>query len=545
MAALDWSRLYASRCGLHILQRRLVRRAILLVIFLFVLVALLEYPTLLLGSTAPNYWSFIHADRPYSPESIDSGERKFVILLPADFSSPDLCKVVSSAIALGYPAPVIVNWRKDFHTDAQGIGPSQLGKISGTLNYLEWATSTNAPEPERLAGDDLVMMLDAHDVWLQLPPSVLLDRFFKSNAQANRRIFQEHGDVSQDLMEQKVIVSAQKGCMAPRDDVSNLHCNSVPESTLPANVYGFLTDSPLSRILRWKYTRPRYINSGSFIGPASDLKKYFQRVKQRMGEDIAALKPHQELGGDQGIFAEIFGEQETWRRKAQEEYSRNGRTLGEAEVRLRDEFEYHVGLDYAQELFYPTCYSERDGYFVSLNKAQELDTESGRLGVSPPRIEGVPRDIEKAKKPLATLGQGDRSSLGWGDIPLYVDFWTTAVPVAIHHNAWRDGLKARRKTWWDKTWYFPHLRELLASALESIGTAPLATLEARNGTLDVWPYTVGKRDAAAMLFVRASPDGEWGLEAASWNMVCKSSNATEEEISPWYDEVFRDGKGAF
>lgn len=116
----------------------------------------------------------IQADTTLNAEKISAGERKFVIVLPVDDSSPDLCKVVSSAVALGYPVPVIVNWKKDFDTDADGIRPSQLGKITGTLNYLQWVTSDNATEDDKLGEDDLVLMLDAHDIWLQLPPSVPL-----------------------------------------------------------------------------------------------------------------------------------------------------------------------------------------------------------------------------------------------------------------------------------------------------------------------------------------------------------------------------------
>ncbi|UZP41660.1 hypothetical protein NXS19_009476 [Fusarium pseudograminearum] len=154
-------------------------------------------------------------DTRITPANISSGDRKFVIILPVDNSSPDLCKVVSSAVALGYPAPVIVNWKNDFHTDADGIGPSQLGKITGTLNYLQWATGDEASEDEKLGEDDLVLMLDAHDIWLQLPPSVMLNRYYSANERANKRIAQDYGFFDKDLMQQTIIAAAQKGCIAP------------------------------------------------------------------------------------------------------------------------------------------------------------------------------------------------------------------------------------------------------------------------------------------------------------------------------------------
>ncbi|KAH7124231.1 hypothetical protein EDB81DRAFT_847076 [Dactylonectria macrodidyma] len=472
----------------------------------------------------------VQADPTLNAEKVSAGERKFVIILPVDDSSPDLCKVVSSAVALGYPAPVIVNWKKDFDTDADGIGPSQLGKITGTLNYLQWVTSDNATEDDKLGEDDLVLMLDAHDIWLQLPPSVLLRRYFKINERANERLAEEHGFFDEGVMQQTIIVSAQKGCVAPRDSISDLHCKDVPESTLPTNVFGLFTDCKISK---WKYMRPRFVNSGSFIGPAGDMRRYFQRVKDRMDQDLLEIGSNGELGGDQGIFAEVFGEQEVWRRQVREQVFAEDNAGKEAAISVRDEFEYHVGLDYMQELFYPTCYSERGGYFVPLDDAQAVEKESSRLGVSPPRIRGVPGDIREVKGPLANLIDGPGKDRSWGDVPLYVDFWTTSIPVAIHHNAWRDGLKSRRTTWWDKTWYFPYIRDLLEAHLQPNETAPL-----------VWPYSSKGEPRASLLFWKNKESKDWELRATDFNTICKSNNETVEAESHWYDEVFRDGKGS-
>ncbi|KAF4963622.1 hypothetical protein FSARC_8407 [Fusarium sarcochroum] len=475
-----------------------------------------------------------------TPENISSGERKFVIVLPVDDSSPDLCKVISSAVALGYPAPVIVNWQKDFHTDADGIGPSQLGKISGTLNYLEWATGDEVSEDEKLGEDDLVLMLDAHDIWLQLPPSVLLHRYYSSNEQANRRIAQEYGFFDKDLMQQTIIAAAQKGCIAPRDKISNLYCNDVPDSTLPDNVFGFFTDYSLGR---YKYVRPKYVNSGSFMGPAGDMRRYFQRVKDRMDQDLLEVKSQDDLAGDQGVFAEVFGEQELWRQHIKEEDFAGDNPGKEAALSARNEFEYHVGLDYSQELFYPTCYSDFGGYFVSLDDPTTITKESSKAGVAPPRVGGVPKDISLADGPFAQLEDGSEESSSWGDVSLYVDFWTTAVPVAIHHNAWRDGLKSRRTTWWDKTWYFPQLRNLLEAHLSANTTTPLASIGADSGKLEVWSYGAKDRGSASLLFGKNKDTKDWELRPTDWDTVCKSSNEADEQESHWYDEVFRDGKG--
>ncbi|KAF5673851.1 hypothetical protein FHETE_3238 [Fusarium heterosporum] len=479
-------------------------------------------------------------DHKVSPASLSPGERKFVIVLPVDDSSPDLCKVVSSAVALGYPAPVIVNWKKEFHTDADGIGPSQLGKITGTLNYLQWATGNEVSEDEKLGEDDLVLMLDAHDIWLQLPPSVMMHRYYSSNERANRRIAKEYGFFDRDTMQQTIVVAAQKGCIAPRDKISNLYCHDVPDSTLPEDVFGFFTDYTVSK---YKYMRPKYVNSGSFMGPAGDMRRYFQRVKDRMDQDLLEVRSSEDLAGDQGIFAEIFGEQELWRRQVKQEDFAGDNPGKQAALSARDEFEYHVGLDYTQELFYPTCYSDYGGSFVALDDPTSIAKQSSEAGVSPPRIDSVPGDIAVAEAPFAQLNDGSEQTSSWGGVALYVDFWTTSIPVAIHHNAWKNGLKSRRTTWWDKTWYFPQLRNLLEAQMTSNNTTPLASIAANDGNLEVWSYGAKTRGSASLLFGKDKNTKAWQLRATDWDTICKSSNEADEEKTRWYDEVFRDGKG--
>lgn len=474
-------------------------------------------------------------------ESIAPGERKLVIILPVDTPSPDLCKVISSAVALGYPAPVLVNWKRDFNTGEEGVGPSHLGKVTGTLDFLEWATGSDVDDIDRLSDEDIVVMLDAHDVWLQLPPQVLMHRYFRSIQQANRHLEREYGFFNGSWMQQTIMTSAQKGCFAPRDPLSDLHCNMLPESTLSPDVYGFWTDTTL---WGWNYLRPRYVNSGSFMGPAADIKRYFSRVRDKMNKRMVVLANDQELGGDQGLFSETFAEQEIWRSRLRNDYASGYSQAIEKTIQLRDTFEYHVSLDYTQELFYPTCYSETDGYFVALGDQDAVVRESARLGVSPPRVPGIPSDVEEVDTPLAALEGVPDDKRGWGAMSLYTDFWTTAVPVAVHHNAWKNGLKSRRVTWWDKTWFFPYLRQLIAAHSDPTQeTGPIATIPADNGALDIVPFDNKRTQRTALLFGKKSRDGGWRLREAEWEAVCKNEDAAAETERHWFDEVLRDGKG--
>lgn len=474
---------------------------------------------------------------PASSTSMTTADRKLILVLPAHESSPELCKVVASAVALGYPAPVIINWQEDPSAEGQ----SHLKKVSGMVDFLQWTMGSNVDEAERLGDQDLVLMMDAHDVWLQLPPDVLLRRYLEINEQANADIKAEHGLVDNNMMQQTILVSAQKGCIAPRNIMSDLNCQSVPESTLPDDVYGFFTDSRFSRI---EYQRPRYLNSGSFLGPAGDMLRYFKRVEERMNQHLAAVDSWRDLDGDQGLFAEIFGEQEVWRRKVARQGLVSMEITEEVALLAWSHYEYHIGLDYAQQFSYPTCHSERGGAFVSLDDEELIVAESLRAGVDPVRVNGLPEDIAQANAPFADLASSESQELGWGQVPLFADFWTTTVPVAIHHNAYKKGLKGRMKTWWDRTWFFPHLRELIASRTRAGPEQPLLSMAQRHGIWHVEAYKSTTSLAPSWIFGTNGETGKWALRGADWGHICPSKNATAETELPWYDEVFRDGRGA-
>jgi len=436
-----------------------------------------------------------------------------------------------------------VNWKGENAVQAGDEARSHLTKISGVLEYLQWAMDSNTAKDAKLKEDDLVLMLDAHDIWMQLPPSVLIKRYFAANAQADHRLALESGSAfDASFPRQTILASSQKRCYAPRNSLSDLHCHELPTSPFPDNIFGFFTDSILSK---YEYARPRYLNSGSFMGPAGDMRRYFQRVSDRMNEHLAKNPSPDELSGDQGIFAEIFGEQEVARHRAVANYAAdNLRPRQDA-----DDSEFHLGLDYTQELFYPTCYSENSASFVQLSDSESIARDSAQAGVVPPRIQSLPGDISLAPNPFAMLEDSPARHQNWASVPLFGDFFTTSIPVAIHHNAWRNGLKDRQRTWWDRTWYYPFLREMLdlrmlANASSSIKPIARIGQVENNHTLNVWPYQTEDSSRAALLF-GASKDGSLRLQGADWTSVCQSRQSEdEEEQQPWYDEVFRDGKGS-
>lgn len=129
------------------------------------------------------------------------------LLIPASNPDPNLCKAIVSANVLGYPNPAIINWQQKFDDPALVDGGSHLAKINGTAQYLYGFDESH--------DDDLVLMMDGYDAWIQLRPQTLVDRFFEINRRANERIASSMGGAEragQLNVSQTIVFGAQKRC---------------------------------------------------------------------------------------------------------------------------------------------------------------------------------------------------------------------------------------------------------------------------------------------------------------------------------------------
>ena len=274
------------------------------------------------------------------------------------------------------------------------------------------------------------------------------------------------------------------------------------------------------------------------------MLRYFKRVEERTNQHLAVVESWRDLDGDQGLFAEIFGEQEVWRQKVAGQGLISTEITEEVALLAWEHYEYHVGLDYEQRFSYPTCHSESGGAFVSFDNADFIATESLRTGVEPVRIDGLPENILQADSPFADAGIDEIRVIGWGEVPLFADFWTTAVPVAVHHNAYKNGLKDRIHTRWDRTWFFPHLRELVGSRTSASSCRAFLSISQKHNDWNVTAYRSARSLAPTWIFDTSNETGIWELRSGDWGTICPSRNPTTERELPWYDEVFRDPKGA-
>lgn len=456
-------------------------------------------------------------------------DRRFALVIPATSASPDLCKTIMTALALGYPSPVIINWNTDYHAITKWSGGRNLPKIPGFVKYLDAVLRHDADPTEKLRDDDLVLMVDAYDVWFQLPAEILLRRYHDINKEANLRLRRQWPGKNPMLMHQTIIAASGKNCHPQPESGSNLHCDRIPDSPLRADLYGAETEKNETK---HRDHRPKYINGGVYIGPAGDMRRLFRRALEKMESGIGQGV---HLFSEQGIPGEVLGEQEIWR-----QWRRDADVPNDSAMALMNrDFEYHFGLDYNQTLSIQTFWTNTDnglfdGAFVTLDNQTAIKNHSESLGISPVRLKGVPDDIKKAQNPLdGVIGEPN-----WGNMSLYADFFTEAVPAILHHN----GFKERRTAWWDKPWFHQRLRQLLRIRLTPIDPAtPLATVEVSGGSVKYFAPLSESSDRKPR---RMADTASKRFPKMEFQEVCHYPKEVPNGPGMhWWDEVFRDGKG--
>ncbi|KAK5948925.1 hypothetical protein OHC33_010011 [Knufia fluminis] len=439
------------------------------------------------------------------------------VLLPATQGDVDLCKTLLTAKILGYPTPGLIAWDEEYNHPNQMAGGSHLAKVFRTLDYLE------SLQPAQ--DSDLVMMMDAYDIWFQLPPEVLIHRFHTINQAANARIQQQLGPATMDHgIEQKLIFGAGKRC-AP-NQLHSVACYPIPKSPLPDDLYGGNTDTVIGRN---KYTshRQRYLNSGYLMGTVGDVRTLLRAA----AEEIKNTPDHVELdngsggsdflyhGSDQSIFNTLFGRQEYLRAYLAQENSHEGQSSlgspGGSRLSARDairrstfgaqgrqsskrttsktslegieimdplnptftheiieaatdaemqQWELGIGLDYFSDLGHQTVNSEHDVKWLTFaDEPLDLGFPGKNKFDCPPRVDkdSALADITNSTTPFA--GASNEAGARWEQLPLYTNLCIGKVPVMVHHN----GDKGARGYRWPDMWFHGKLEAMLHRQLEA------------------------------------------------------------------------------
>lgn len=469
--------------------------------------------------------------------SLQSGSlnpANFHVVIPASKKDVNLCKVLLSAHILGYPTPTIINWDEEFKTDGLVEGGSHLAKITGVRNFLHGLNDTH--------DDDLVLMVDGYDVWMQLRPQTLLDRYFDINRRANLRIESEIGAATAKKhgIKQEVVFGCQKRCWPWTFD--DPPCYAVPNSSLPNDIFGPQTDTPSDNEENpYINYRPRFLVSGTAIGSVRAFRKMFDQAKVQL-----EFEPN--IGSDQYIFSHIFGDQEIWRETKRRDSLSFWKSSGplhshfnekhiqevrnKASSRPDQNFEFGIGIDYGSEIVINTVFAEDDTEWLRPMDTVEMTKarEQHKVPLNH-RTTEFAADIDTSLPPFWTFSEEANLTrwTTWQDVNLFTNVFTGVQPAVIHHNAHRNGLKSLRETWWPLIWFQKDARVLLDAHIYS-PTVPVARAGYDEQSMrDYWSYEIWKGGARSGSSRVESPGDGW----IRFDDICREH----------HEELFRDGLG--
>ena len=465
-----------------------------------------------------------------------------------------------SAAINEYELITFYNWHKT---------GNKMAKVSGGLEYMSRLDPSH--------DEELLLIVDGFDEWFQLPSSIMEARYHEINRRENERILARTGRP----YKQSIVISTQRQCWPGNS--ADISCYAAPESPLPAFVFGPETDNMVDGWNTYSKLRPRYMNAGYTMGPVKEMRELWTRAQEYAEDDPNVV------GLDQNILARIWGEQNYVREAARfnDEPLTNENLGNSQQAELHDKkgpnsrrggivkrglgfpddkptpsrkkfaprnntnYEFGIGLDYGSELSLPTVFAEYDADWLTFSNKTSLTSAFNAQNVTHPGASHLQNDIADlpsdnapfaslqsplaASEPKKALREVVESAT-WHDVPLFTNMWTGITPAIVHHNAWRDGLKDRRRTTWDKMWYQPYARELL-DAWSHPGTR---TTSPKVGASAKFRRFLGRKPASPepprLRELGAKTDNDAEGNWVRWGDLC-----TEESQK----EVFRDEVGVW
>lgn len=379
---------------------------------------------------------------------------------------------------LGYPPPTLIGYGSDLPraTEAERT----VDRITRVRNYLR--------DSKTVQGRDVVLMVDGLDTVFQLPPQVLVERFQSILRVNNRKLQKKFGSVDMPggkfgapveripKYTQRVLFGAGKACLPGLLDDPG--CASVPESTLPPDVYGWKTDDDGNDA----FNRPRWLNPGAVIGQAADLRLIYDEV-------LREVEQHRNNTGDHKALTQMYGRQEVIRELERRRTVNivkdwlchmvgisDASNITGISLRLQAgrRYEYGIGVDFESQLFFNQKMSRGDVEWVNFNNITTMTMLQARHGVPREHRLLLPHDITALPNPFNQSRFAKESTLrpvwdetldklpnpnehSWHNVPLMTNAHSASVPVLAH----LDGDPKLRNSWWENMWFFPWGRALL------------------------------------------------------------------------------------
>ncbi|KAG5984565.1 hypothetical protein E4U55_004221 [Claviceps digitariae] len=533
------------------------------------------------------------------------GDRRLRVFMSAPSPHINLCKSAMSAVAAGYPAPILLNWAGEFSHPRR-----RAAKLEGLLAVIDDLLARAEGEDGDAHEEDLAVLVDAHQVWFQLPPSVLVQRYHELNGEADQRLRRQweaaRGDMDQpaghpfpvDSPRQSVIVTTAEDC----------HPGTGSDSTAPSDRYGRQTERLFSSssLSSWSVqdldpARYRCLNSAMIMGTMGSLRHVLRRAKAKTDTAAQRGRHGQTWGNDQALLAEVLREQDLWRAwmrnlgaswngtVSQNDLSRlprHVRAVAKASM-AGDRFEYGIGLgiglgNHHHRFFSampPIADADADadadtnthahhGAFVTINNATALQEASTIPGL-------VPDELSQKN-----VGATHLEAVQWAHLPLYSDLYHGVTPVGLYFNnnnnnnnnydndVDTDKSKANKKDarltdYWTSMWFYPHLRNLIAHATlppsHHHTIRPLARIQIptqldpstrpdapRPDQIRYWAPKSNYRHPEVQVFAPHAGHGAMSdsdSSGGSYGGITWEGICQGDTPTPWHEQIFGDAKG--
>ncbi|KAF5000340.1 hypothetical protein FGRMN_1808, partial [Fusarium graminum] len=221
-------------------------------------------------------------------------------LIPASEPTKNLCANIISVLANRYSIPTIIGYDGKDEYDAKA---AHIAKLYSIQRYLHGPAGKYA--------DDLVIVVDGHDVLAQLPVEVLIGRYFEIMKRHDQVLADRFGltvaQAHEHGLRQSLLWGADKACF-PRKP-NEAQCWGVPKSFLAHDIHG-----PYTQDRSMRYTDPRYLNSGTVVGPLGDLRDCVDAALTLIKNTWNATFEYR--NSDQYYLGKLYGRQEINRTKA-------------------------------------------------------------------------------------------------------------------------------------------------------------------------------------------------------------------------------------
>lgn len=382
------------------------------------------------------------------------------LLIPTTSSNKYFCQLLLSSILLNYPTPILINWDTIEPDDPY---QQYIGKVDATKNYLQ-----AFPQDQE---DDLILIVDGNDVWFQLPPDVVIRRYYTMIELQNKRLATRFGSgtVRRHDLRQTIIFGADKLCW-PEDDGRRAACWAAPPSTMPKYSYGPYDDDILDEARKDPYhSRPRLLNSGSMIGPVKDLRVFFEAISELIHKEG-------QQDSDQWYFANIFGIQEHARMMLEANPVLPASNITSPEIQPGQQTEFHIGLDYEAAMFQTVGYD--DPYLTWWQHDGSMDTARPKQSPIKSIHEfNIETDLKTARRPFEAMyglqlsafnekyqemlrNAGSPGFKLWFNLPMATNVITRHIFAIMHFTFEKD----YRETWWKRMWFHPYARDLFRTS---------------------------------------------------------------------------------